>query len=90
MLALFNVNDAKGLQKRGKRQRRRKSMVYVDAQSRELFDAVLAPRLCGLLGFLDNEKILESRATNLNTLKPYSIGTDNHLTARHALSKRPA
>ena len=40
MLALFNVNDAKGLQKRGKRQRRRKSMVYVDAQSRELFDAV--------------------------------------------------
>ena len=30
------------------------------------------------------------RATNLNTLKPYSIGTDNHLTARHALSKRPA
>ena len=47
------------------------------------------------LGFLDNEKILESRATNLNTLKPYSnfnkaVGTDNHLTARHALSKRPA
>jgi len=52
--------------------------------------SALAPRLCGLLGFLDNEKILESRATNLNTLKPYSIGTDNHLTARHALSKRPA
>ena len=35
--------------------------------------SALAPRLCGLLGFLDNEKILESRATNLNTLMSKAV-----------------
>ena len=40
MLALFNVKEGKNNQKRGKQRRRRKSMVYVDAQTRELLEAV--------------------------------------------------
>ena len=40
MNELFGVKDESGKQKRGKNRRRRKSMVYIDAQTRELLEAV--------------------------------------------------
>lgn len=52
MLQLFNIKDPNGSQKKGKNRRRRKSMVYVDAQTRELLEAVTAgllPKVTQLL-----------------------------------------
>ena len=45
MLQLFNMNDDGGQQKRGKNNRRRKSMVYIDAETRAMLEAVSAGNL---------------------------------------------
>ena len=52
MLQLFGVKDESGQQKAGKNRRRRKSMVHVDNETREMLEAVTAGDLPKLKGYL--------------------------------------